>query len=126
KLVAPVCYYLIYVHVALRSAARLPHGKREVLGKRAVYDLVCRFTYVPAFFLGHSFWNQLKICPCRRELQYSEGVYDFSRHLFYPYFKVFKAPLRLRSPVSVCGNRDLSERVVLYAIFHIMCAHCLS
>src|SRR5699024_1536764 len=91
KLVAAVCNHFVYIHVALGSAARLPHRKREVLRKRAAYHLVCRLTDVAAFFLRHPLRDKLKVCPRRSKLEYTESVYYLFRHFFYSYFKVFKA-----------------------------------
>ena len=52
---------------------------------------------------------------------YNEQIRHFpdfaSRMYFMPDREVFKAALRLRAPIAVCGNADLPHGVMLDAIF---------
>lgn len=118
-LVAAVCDDLVDVHVRLRSAARLPDRKREMLCEFACDDLIARrLDGIEALLVELA---ELVVCNRGGFLQNAECVDDLGGHLLDADGEVLKAALRLRRPILVCGHLDFAEGIMFDAILHLDC-----
>ena len=119
QLVAAVRDDLVCVHVRLRAGAGLPDDKRKVVCQLSGDNFIGCGADGAAFFGRHGRGAQAGVRYGGRLFQDAECVDDLRWHglAALPDREVFKAALRLRAPIAVCGNADLPHGVMLDAIF---------
>lgn len=118
-LVAAVRDDLVDVHVRLRAAARLPDGEGEVLREFARNDLIARCLDGIETLLVEL--AELIVRNRGGFFQNAERVDDLGGHLLDADGEVLEAALRLRCPVLVRRNLDLTERIMFDTILHLDC-----
>ncbi len=110
-LVGPVCQHLVHVHVGLRAGAGLPDDERELVIELAGDHLLGG---------GDDGVAKAAIEPTDRHvgergrlLLESERANERHRHALAADAEVFERALRLRPPIAVRGDGDLSHAVAL-------------
>ena len=120
QLVAAVGDHLVDIHVRLRARTRLPHNEREMSVQLTGEDLVADAADQGAFFRAHPLGQQLAVGDGRRLFQHGKRSDDLHGHRFDTDAdgEILMRALRLRAPVAVRRDADLSHRVPLYPVFH--------
>ncbi len=105
--------HLVDVHIRLRAAAGLPHAQRKVIVEvprdhflRRLDDEIRPPFVKPA---------EIVVRQRRGLLDRSEGMHDLDRNAIVADREVLERALRLRAPVAVGGDLDLTQTVRLYA-----------
>eukprot|EP01136_Pigoraptor_vietnamica_P003255 Opistho-1_new@32269 len=106
--------HLVDVHVRLGSRARLPNDEGEFVDQLAADDLVGRLHDGISDLRVEA---KLHVDLCRRLLENTEGLDEGLGHALTvtANLKVLERALRLRAPVTVGGDVDGTERVLLSA-----------
>ena len=100
---------LVDIHVGLRAAAGLPDAQRKLVVELAGDDLVGRL-HDELGFLG---WELAKVLIHQGAcfLEDAKGADQLRRHGVAADVEVQKRALRLRAPVDIGGDLDLSHAV---------------
>ena len=116
-LVATVCNHFVRVHIRLRTATRLPNDEREMGVEFTRNHFVARQANRIFLFLG----NLAKVVICKRcrFFQNAERTRDFTRHNLVANAEILITSLRLRRPVSICGDLHFPHRVFFNTVFHL-------
>ena len=118
KFVSAIGDNLVGIHIRLRSAARLPYDKREMIVEFARYNLVASLRYDFEFVFGK--FAEIIICYGGGFFENTERVSYFSRHNLSADSEILMTSFGLRSPVLVGGNFNLAHGIFFYAVFHLM------
>ncbi len=100
---------LVHVHIGLRAAAGLPDAQGELVVKFADDDLVGGLHDQLGFVRGK--FAKVMVHERAGLFQRAESVDQFGRHCIAPNVEVQQRALRLRAPINVSWDFDLSHAV---------------
>ena len=103
---------------SLRTRARLPHHERELVVELAGENLVRHLRNERGVPLVHA--AKRRVCQRGGLLEHRKRADYLVRHALGAYGEILVASLGLGAPKGVCGDKDLSHRVVLAAVLHVL------
>ncbi len=113
-----ISYYFVYIHIALRTATRLPHYQWKIIIQFSIQYFITYFADQSSFILCQH--TGFLVCNGRRFFQVSKSTDDFFWHsiniLCDP--EIVDAALCLCAIVGVSRHFHFAHGVFFYTIIH--------